>query len=77
MSIVNIKLSDAEDGLNVFVQIEVTDFDKESIAVALGERVQHFLNGVVAEANKSNEPEDHPLLLKKELILPDSGLVDY
>ena len=72
MSIVNIKLSDAEDGLNVYVQIDVTNFDKESIAVALGERVQDFLNGIVAEANKSNEPEDHPLLLKKELILPDS-----
>lgn len=73
MSIVNIKLSDGDDGLNVFVQIEVTDFDKESIAVALGERVQDFLNGVIADVHK----QDHPLVPKKDLILPDSGLVDY
>jgi hypothetical protein len=70
MSIVNIKLSDGEDGLNVFVNIDVTNFDKESIAVALGERVQDFLNGMIAEANK--QVPEHPLLPKKELILPDS-----
>ncbi len=68
MSIVNIKLSDAEDGLKVFVQIEVADFDSESIAVALGERVQEFLDGIIADVNK----QDHPLLPKKELVLPDS-----
>jgi len=68
MSMVNIKLSDAEDGLNVFVQIEVTDFDNESISVALGQRVQDYLNGIIADAHK----QDHPLLPKKELILPDS-----
>lgn len=73
MSIVNIKLSDGDDGLNVFVQIEVTNFDKESIAVALGEKVQGFLNGIIADLHE----QDHPLLPKKELILPDSGLVDY
>ena len=68
MSMVNIKLSDAEDGLNVFVQIEVTDFDNESISVALGQRVQDYLNGIIADVHK----QDHPLLPKKELILPDS-----
>jgi hypothetical protein len=76
MSIVNIRLADAEDGLTVAVQIDVTGYDNESIAVALGERVQGFLDGIVAEANKQDKlefPEDpHPLLLKKELILPDS-----
>ena len=72
MSIVNIKLSDGDDGLNVFVKIDVTDFDKESIAVALGERVQDYLNGVIADVRK----DDHPLLPKKELILPDSGLLN-
>lgn len=70
MSIVNIKLSDGDDGLNVFVKIDVTDFDKESIAVALGERVQDYLNGVIADVRK----DDHPLLPKKELILPDGLL---
>jgi hypothetical protein len=70
MSIVNIRLADTEDGLTVAVQIDVTGYDSESIAVALGERVQDFLNGMIAEANKQ-EPE-HPLLPKKELILPDS-----
>lgn len=70
MSIVNIKLSDGDDGLNVFVKIDVTDFDKESIAVALGEIVQDYLNGVIADVRK----DDHPLLPKKELILPDGLL---
>ena len=70
MSIVNIKLRDGDDGLNVFVKIDVTDFDKESIAVALGERVQDYLNGVIADVRK----DDHPLLPKKELILPDGLL---
>jgi len=70
MSIVNIKLSDGDDGLNVFVKIDVTDFDKESIAISLGERVQDFLNAIIADVRK----DDHPLLPKKELILPDGLL---
>lgn len=72
MSIVIIKLSDGDDGLKVFVQIDVSDFDKDSIAVALGERVQEYLNSIIADVHK----QDHPLLPKKELILPDSGLLN-
>lgn len=71
MSIVNIKLSDAPDGLNVFVNIEVTDFDKESIAVALGERVQDYLNQVIADA----QAERSPLLPEKKLIVPSQEVL--
>jgi hypothetical protein len=76
MTTVNIRLADAEDGLTVAIQIEVTGYDNESIAVALGERVQVFLDEIVAEANRQDKlefpQENSPLLLKKELILPDS-----
>jgi len=49
MSQVTIQLTDTNDGLTA-VEIKVSDFDETSGAVALGERLQDYLNKVVQES---------------------------
>lgn len=55
MSQVTIQLTDTNEGL-VAVEIKVSNFDETSGAVALGERLQDFLNRVVQEVNEPTYP---------------------
>jgi len=55
MSTVTIQLTDTNDGLTA-VEIKVSDFDETSGAVALGERLQDYLNKVVQESAEPTYP---------------------
>lgn len=77
MSIATIKLSDAKDG-TVKVVITAKNPREDSNALGMVARIQAFIQVLVDEQSKVEVANSSSVMLpKRELILPDSGLVDY
>jgi len=76
MSVVTIKLTDDANG-EVGVLITATNVKDDSNAIIMASLIKSFIDdmGFKEEKNgcaKDVHKQDHPLLPKKELILPDS-----